>query len=74
MEARLFTPKTVTIIIITALLVIFMAQNAEVLQINFLLWSFQMRRIALIVVVLLAGILIGRLTAGWPRPKLPQEP
>ena len=70
----MFTPKTVTIIIITALLVIFMAQNAEVLQINFLLWSFQMRRIALIVVVLLAGILIGRLTAGWPRPKPPQEP
>jgi hypothetical protein len=41
------------------------------LQVDFLLWSFQTRRIALIAVVLIAGILIGRLTAGWPRRKTP---
>ena len=69
----MFTPKAVTIIVIAALLIIFMAQNAEVLQINFLLWSFQTRRIALIVVVLILGVLIGRLTAGWPRRKEPPE-
>jgi len=69
-----FTPKTVTIIVIAALLLIFTVQNAEVLQINFLLWSFRMSRIALIVVVLISGILIGRLTAAWPRRKTPPQP
>ncbi len=69
----MLTPKGVTIIVIGALLLIFMVQNAEVLQVNFLLWSFQTRRIALIVVVLIAGVLIGRLTAGWPHPKNPPD-
>jgi len=69
-----FTPKTVTIIVIAALLLIFTVQNAEVLQINFLLWSFRMSRIALIVVLLISGVLIGRLTASWPRRKKPPQP
>jgi uncharacterized integral membrane protein len=67
------TPKTVTIAVVVGLLVIFTMQNSEVLQINFLFWSFQTRRVALIVVVLIGGVLIGRLTAGWPRPKDNQE-
>ena len=69
----MFTPKVVTIIVISALVLIFMVQNSEVLQVNFLLWSFQTSRIALIVISLVAGILIGRLTAGWPHPKGPPE-
>ena len=70
----MFTPKTVTIIVIATLLLIFTAQNAEVLQINFLLWSFRMSRIALIVVLLISGVLIGRLTASWPHRKKSPQP
>lgn len=70
---KFLTPKGVTILVIALLLVIFAFQNSEVLQVNFLIFSFQTRRIALIAIALLGGILIGRLTASWPHRKARTE-
>ncbi len=50
-----------------ALIVIFVIQNSEVLNVEFLFWSFQIRRAFLLFIVLAIGIAIGWLLHGWPR-------
>ena len=51
--------KLVSILTLVGLLVLFVVQNAEVLNVVFLVWSFEIRRALLIFVVLAIGILIG---------------
>jgi uncharacterized integral membrane protein len=68
-DMKILTPKGVTILIVALLLVIFAFQNSEVLQVNFLFFKFETSRVALIAIALLGGILVGRLTATWPRRK-----
>jgi uncharacterized integral membrane protein len=51
--------KLVVSLVLLAMLVIFSIQNAEVLGINFLFWSLQVRRALLLFLVLAIGIVIG---------------
>jgi uncharacterized integral membrane protein len=51
--------KFFTILALLGLIVVFVVQNAEVLQVVFLIWTFEIRRAVLIFVVLVLGILIG---------------
>ena len=51
--------KFFTILGLLGLIVVFVVQNAEVLQVVFLIWTFEIRRAVLIFVVLVLGILIG---------------
>ena len=67
---KYLTPRGVTILIVAGLLLIFAIQNSEFVRIKFLFFSLYTPRFALIAVLLLAGILIGRLTANWPRRKV----
>ncbi len=51
--------KLVLGLVSLTLVVVFSIQNAELLQVNFLIWSFEMRRALLLFLVLAVGILIG---------------
>ncbi len=46
---------------------IFSMQNAELLTVNFLFWSFEIRRAILLFLVLFTGVGIGWILHGWPR-------
>ena len=50
-----------------ALFLIFVIQNTEAVDVEFLFWSFQTRRAVLLFVVLALGIAIGWILHGWPR-------
>ena len=51
--------KLAIVIGLIGLLVVFVVQNAEVLNVVFLIWTFEIRRALLIFVALNVGILIG---------------
>lgn len=51
------------ILILLLLLVIFTAQNYEIVKIQFLFWSFQTSRAIIIFTTLLVGIFIGWITS-----------
>ena len=51
--------KLVSALALLGLLVVFSIQNAELLQVNFLLWSFEMRRALILFLVLAIGIILG---------------
>ena len=51
--------KLISVLILVGLLVVFVVQNAEVLKVVFLIWTFEIRRALLIFVALVIGILIG---------------
>ena len=50
-----------------ACIVIFSIQNAELLTVNFLFWSFELRRAIMLFLVLFIGVAIGWTLHGWPR-------
>jgi uncharacterized integral membrane protein len=52
-------PKVILVMVLSALLVIFTAQNYEVVELKFLFWSFQASRAIIIFITLLTGIIIG---------------
>jgi uncharacterized integral membrane protein len=52
-------PKWTLILILLLLLVIFTAQNYEVVKIQFLFWSFQTSRAIILFATLCIGIIIG---------------
>lgn len=56
-----------------ALVVIFSIQNAEQLTVNFFFWSFELRRVIVLFLVLFIGIVIGWTLHGWPRATTPNE-
>ena len=51
--------KLVASLILIGLVVVFVAQNTEVLRVEFLIWSFEIRRAFLIFLVLGIGIIVG---------------
>ena len=57
--------KWVLGIILSGIVVIFVVQNVEVVQINFLFWSFSMSRALLLFFVLITGVLIGWLIRSY---------
>ncbi len=59
--------KLVLMIISIGIIVIFSIQNAEQLTVNFLFWSFELRRAIVLFLVLIIGIAIGWTWHGWPR-------
>jgi len=59
-------------VLLLLVVVVFTAQNYEVMEIRFLTWSFVMSRAVVIFIALLAGLLIGWLTPfGRRRPPEP---
>jgi len=61
--------KATPVLILVALVVLFSIQNAKLVEVNFLFWSFQMSRIILILIVFGIGLLAGYLFAGHSRRK-----
>jgi uncharacterized integral membrane protein len=55
--------KSSLIIALIGLVIVFTLQNTEVLNVEFLIWSFSLRRAVLLFVVLLIGIVIGYVLA-----------
>ena len=53
------------------LFLIFVIQNTEAVDVEFLFWSFQTRRALLLFIVLAIGFGIGWILHGWPRRSLP---
>ncbi len=58
MSIKLYAGLTLLILV-----VVFTIQNAEVVEINFLIWDFSISRALMIFLVLSIGILIGWFTA-----------
>jgi uncharacterized integral membrane protein len=61
--------KSGLIIALVGLVIIFTLQNTEVLNVEFLLWSFSLRRAVLLFIVLLIGIVIGYVLAALRRSR-----
>ena len=61
--------KTLFTIVLVCLVVLFAVQNAAVVEIQFLLWSFAMPRALMVALLLSVGIIIGILVAGHLRKK-----
>ncbi|MGB5324575.1 MAG: LapA family protein [Pseudomonadales bacterium] len=51
--------KLITTVILSLLAVLFIIQNAEIVQIKFLLWEVYMSRSLLVVLLVMIGALIG---------------
>jgi uncharacterized integral membrane protein len=51
--------KIATLLILSVLLVVFVAQNYAVVEIRFLFWSFEASRAVLLFLCLLAGAILG---------------
>jgi len=56
-----------------ALFLIFVIQNTEAVDVEFLFWSFQTRRALLLFIVLAIGVGIGWIMQGWPRRERPDS-
>lgn len=61
-------------LLLTALSVIFVLQNTEVVGIRFLFWTLSMSRVLLILLLLAVGVLIGWLLHGFSTPTEPHRP
>ena len=59
--------KSGFIIALVGLVVIFTLQNTEVLSVEFLFWSFSLRRAVLLFAVLIVGIVTGYVLAAFHR-------
>jgi len=55
--------KKFLVLFLLGIIVLFTAQNYEVVEIRFLIWSFQMSRAVVIFLSLVFGLMIGWLTA-----------
>lgn len=65
--------KLIFILLALGLIVTFIIQNASVVEISFLFWSFQISRSLLIFIVLCLGIIAGWLISGFLRHKRQSE-
>lgn len=54
-------PRVIIILILVLLAIIFIVQNTQVVSVNFLVLTFQMSQIIMIVLMLLIGFFIGYL-------------
>jgi uncharacterized integral membrane protein len=71
--------KTILILVLLALTVVFIFQNSAMVKIQFFFWSIEMNRIIMIGGLLLVGCVIGYLfaatkTARKPESAVPQSP
>jgi uncharacterized integral membrane protein len=57
--------KVVLSLIVAALLVLFTAQNYEVVELRLLFWKIEMSRAIMILAVLAAGVVLGWLSRGF---------
>jgi uncharacterized integral membrane protein len=62
-------PKTLAIVALFILLVLLMLQNTHVVVVHFLFWRFALSQILLILLILLAGFVLGYLIAKMPRKR-----
>jgi uncharacterized integral membrane protein len=53
--------KAICLLILSAAVLIFIFQNAQVVKISFLLWSFEASRVLVLLCTLMIGITIGSL-------------
>jgi len=60
-------PKTITILILGALLLIILLQNTQVVSVRFLFWKLSMSRIILLPLILLFGFVGGFFVGRKPR-------
>ena len=51
--------KLVLVLFMTALTLVFIAQNWEVVPLQFLFWSFEVPRLLLVLLLLLVGFILG---------------
>jgi len=61
--------KQILLVLILALLVIVMVQNAAPVQFHFLNWTYDVSQLLLVTIVFVIGFLAGFLTAKWPKRK-----
>ncbi|NIR60492.1 MAG: LapA family protein [Gammaproteobacteria bacterium] len=59
--------KVVATIVLATLVVIFVLQNTEVVEVRFLLWGFDVPRAPMIFAVLIIGVVLGWLWRGRAR-------
>jgi len=59
--------KTMVVTVLFALVVLTMLQNTHVVVVHFLFWRFALSQIVLIVLILLAGFVLGYLFAKMPK-------
>lgn len=59
--------KLISILVLIVLVVLFVVQNTDVVEIRFLFWKASMSRALVIIFVLIAGIVSGWLLRGWGR-------
>ncbi len=57
------TPKTLTVLICTFVVLVVMLQNTQTITVHILFWQIMLPQILLIFLTLLAGLLIGYLLA-----------
>ena len=60
-------------LVLLTLLVIFAIQNAQELEVEFLVWRFSMRRALVLFVVLAIGVVLGWVLRGRPRAQDAKE-
>ncbi len=65
--------KLVASLVLVGLVVIFVVQNTEVLNVEFLIWSFEIRRAFLIFLVLAIGIIVGWVVRKGAEPTDPDR-
>ena len=65
--------KLILILTLLGCLVIFSIQNADQLEVHFLIWSFSLRRAVLLFAVFATGLITGWLLRGARRRESPAE-
>jgi uncharacterized integral membrane protein len=66
------TPKRIVILVAALLFATFVAQNAEVVEVQFLFWKTQASRALVLLGTFAVGLFVGWLT-GWLRRKEPES-
>lgn len=62
-------PRTLAAVALFGLVVLTMLQNTHVVVVHFLFWRFALSQIVLILLILLAGILLGYFFAKMPKKR-----
>ncbi len=61
--------KATIVLVLVGLVFLFALQNAKLVEVSFLFWSFQMSRIALILIVFGFGLVAGYFGTGYLKRK-----
>ena len=60
--------KMVLVLVMICLIVVFAIQNAEALEVRFLVWTFALRRAVMLFVVFALGVVVGWIWRSLSRP------